>query len=168
MARHEWSGGGGWDRVPGSPCTSLKSVSVHSVRSVHAVHRVHCQSTSVLPRRFQWKNERPLSIPKGLNHPAQGWPIPRGLPWVAKMELINPEGVESPRLMNPRSIPLKTSRNHSSPPRPHEPPKPSHLTATLQFAQPLQSRPPNRIPSNTVVKKSHNPAQSSLFKPIQA
>ena len=34
------------------------------------------------------------AIPKGLNHSAQGWPILRGLPWVAAFELHNPERVE--------------------------------------------------------------------------
>jgi len=31
------------------------------------------------------------SIPKGLDHSAQGWPIPRGLPWVALGKFHNPE-----------------------------------------------------------------------------
>ena len=59
-----------------------------------------------VPRCFQWINERRLlshgkgsfSIPKGLDHPAQGWPIQRGLPWVAVLELIKPERVEYQRL----------------------------------------------------------------------
>ena len=54
-----------------------------------------------VPRHFQWTNQTPLSsIPKGLNHPAQGWPIHRGLPWEATSKLINPERVESQRLIN--------------------------------------------------------------------
>ena len=57
------------------------------------------------PRHFQWTNGQPLStIPKELNHPVQGCPIPRGLPWVVVWETINAESVESPRLMNQRSI----------------------------------------------------------------
>jgi hypothetical protein len=35
------------------------------------------------------------SIPSGLNHLAQGWPIPRGLPWVAAFQLRNAERVAS-------------------------------------------------------------------------
>ena len=54
------------------------------------------------------------AIPKGFNHPAQGWPIHRGLPWVAILQLINPERVESQHLINPHSIPLKTSTNHKT------------------------------------------------------
>jgi len=42
--------------------------------------------------------ENRSSIPKGLNHSAQGWPIPRGLPWVAAFQLHNPERVEYQRL----------------------------------------------------------------------
>jgi hypothetical protein len=34
------------------------------------------------------------AIPQGLNRSAQGWPIPRGLSWVAAFELHNPERVE--------------------------------------------------------------------------
>jgi hypothetical protein len=34
-------------------------------------------------------------IPNGLNHPARGWPIHRGLPWGTTPDWINPEWVES-------------------------------------------------------------------------
>jgi hypothetical protein len=34
------------------------------------------------------------SILKGLRHLAQGCPIPRGLPWVAPFNFLNPERVE--------------------------------------------------------------------------
>jgi hypothetical protein len=58
----------------------------------------------MVPQHSQWTNQEcPSSIPKGLNHSAQGWPIQRGLPWGATSELINPERVESLRLTNPYS-----------------------------------------------------------------
>ncbi len=41
-----------------------------------------------------------MPIPHGLNHPAQGWPIPRGLPWVNAFESSNPERVEYQGLRN--------------------------------------------------------------------
>jgi hypothetical protein len=73
-----------------------------------------------VPGYFLWANqERPSSIPKGLNHPAQGWPIQRGLPWVATTEPINPERVESPRhssppFISPESAKIKPNQAQSS------------------------------------------------------
>jgi hypothetical protein len=46
------------------------------------------------------------AIPKGLSHSAQGWPIPRGLPWVAGFIFKNPERV-APQTFMKRMKPLQ-------------------------------------------------------------
>jgi hypothetical protein len=59
---------------------------------------------------------QPDSIPTGLHHSAQGWPIQRGLPWVPTFVFINLEKVESLRksasiraqLRNPLAVPFCT------------------------------------------------------------
>src|ERR1017187_4629783 len=42
----------------------------------------------------QFVDKNGPAILKGLNHSDQGWPILRGLPWVAASEVHNPERVE--------------------------------------------------------------------------
>jgi hypothetical protein len=53
---------------------SKKSSPLFSVESKWLVHQIVA-------------NNGP-AIPKGLNHSARGWPILRGLPWVAAFELF--------------------------------------------------------------------------------
>ena len=65
---------------PELPLIKVKGYSLFSVETKRLVHQIAAHN-------------RP-AIPKGLNHSAQGWPILRGLPWVAAFELHNPERVE--------------------------------------------------------------------------
>jgi hypothetical protein len=65
---------------PELPLIKVKGYSLFSVETKRLVHQIAAHN-------------RP-AIPKGLNHSAQGWPIPRGLPWVTAFKLYNPEGVE--------------------------------------------------------------------------
>ena len=93
-------------------------------------------------------------IPKGLNHPAQGWPMQRGLPWVVTTELINPVRVASPRPFNPHAIPLKTSGSLFEHTR-------HSITPSLRLSSLLFIRPES-------AKIKLNQAQSSSIKPNQA
>ena len=96
----------------------------------------------------------PSPIPKGLNPPAQGRPIQRGLPWVAALEKINPErgcisllfpGSAQPANMQPANM----QPTHMQPAHMRAIPMLFHLASPLLFPLCRGPSKPDRRPFPT-------------------